>query len=302
MRSRPGPERGSSSLLRRIAAVAMVALPAFLGAGVTHATTIVPVAFDDMVRASGTVVVARVTNARASEIVTPGHGAGRGTVTPGDTRAPLARSPHDHVVAAPKDLPGPMSAGIKPGRLIVTQLTLVVEETIKGRAPATLNLRVPGGTVDGTTLEIHGLPTFEAGERYLLFLRPEAERVGDPVVGVNQGFFHLIPATPGRPAVLVTDAGDFVLAVEENRVVVKAGPQRAAERPLASREPLPEPDMGLPADTIPSEAERRYWESTEPPMTVAAMAAAVRAVPGWNRVVPIGRPVTSPPNRTGAGR
>jgi hypothetical protein len=298
MRSRPRPERGPSYPWRRIAA----AVPVLFWAGVASATTIVPVTFDDMVRASGTVVVARVAGARTSEVVTPGHGPTPGRVVPGETRAPLVRAPHDRPTVTPKDLPAPISAGIKPGRLIVTQLTLVVEETIKGRAPATLILKVPGGTLNGTTLEIQGLPNFESGERYLLFLRPDAEHVGDPVVGVNQGFFHVVPVTPGRPAVLVTDSGDFVLAIEENRVVVKAGPQRAAERPATVREPLPEPDMGLPSDSTLSEVERRYWESTEPPMTVAAMAAAVRAVAGWDRVVPIGRPSMTPSPRTGTGR
>jgi hypothetical protein len=302
MRSRPRPERGSSQLLRRIAAAAAAILPVLLGAGAVSATTLVPVSFDDMVRASGTVVVARVASARTSEAVTPGYRPTQGRVAPGETRAPLARTPYDRSAAAPQGLPAPMSAGIKPGRLIVTQLTLVVEETIKGRAPATLILKVPGGTLNGTTLEIHGLPKFESGERYLLFLRPDAERVGDPVVGVNQGFFHVVPVRAGQPSALVTESGDFVLAVEENRLVVKAGPQRATERPAPAREPMPDPEMGFPSETGLSEVERRYWESTEPPMTVAAMAAAVHAVPGWDRVVPIGRPLMSPPSRTGVTR
>lgn len=55
--------------------------------------------------------------------------------------------------------------------LIVTHARLAVEEAIKGAAgPATV--AIEGGTVNGITLHVSGLPSLSRGERAVFFLTP----------------------------------------------------------------------------------------------------------------------------------
>lgn len=56
------------------------------------------------------------------------------------------------------------------GRLIVSEAMVQVEETVAGRAPGVVTLRTAGGTVGGLTVKAHGFPSFEVGDRVLLFV------------------------------------------------------------------------------------------------------------------------------------
>ena len=52
----------------------------------------------------------------------------------------------------------------------VSRIQLQVEETLKGAGAETLRLDLDGGTIDGLTLRISGLPLLEPGERAVFFL------------------------------------------------------------------------------------------------------------------------------------
>ena len=54
--------------------------------------------------------------------------------------------------------------------LIVSQVQLQVEETLKGAAAGSLSLAVEGGTLNGVTLRVSGLPTMAVGERAVFFV------------------------------------------------------------------------------------------------------------------------------------
>jgi hypothetical protein len=70
------------------------------------------------------------------------------------------------------------------GNHIYTMVTILAENTLKGVVPGNqLTLEVPGGTVGDLTEAVSDMPTFEAGEEVVLFLK------GNPpvVVGGYQG-------------------------------------------------------------------------------------------------------------------
>lgn len=72
---------------------------------------------------------------------------------------------------------------------IYTQVTLSVEQTIKGEVKETVNVRVPGGELNGQTLWVEDAPSFQMGERVVVFLE---EREGTfTVVGGFQGKFTI---------------------------------------------------------------------------------------------------------------
>lgn len=58
------------------------------------------------------------------------------------------------------------------GTRIVTDVTMRLTETLKGRAAPRVTFKIPGGTVGGLTLNVSETPTFTKGEQAVVFLRP----------------------------------------------------------------------------------------------------------------------------------
>jgi len=71
------------------------------------------------------------------------------------------------------------------GRAIKTYVTFRVEDVWKGSVGAVTQLEFLGGTVDGTTMEVVGMPTFRDGQRGVLFV--SGERAVSPLVGFWHG-------------------------------------------------------------------------------------------------------------------
>jgi hypothetical protein len=60
-------------------------------------------------------------------------------------------------------------------QLIVSQVALRVEETLKGTPAAAVMLNLEGGTIGTLTLHVSSLPTLSAGERAVFFLDPTSD-------------------------------------------------------------------------------------------------------------------------------
>jgi hypothetical protein len=71
------------------------------------------------------------------------------------------------------------------GRAIMTDVTFRVEDVWKGTVGAVTMLEFMGGTVDGMTMEVVGMPQFEVGQRNVLFV--SGERSVSPLVGFMYG-------------------------------------------------------------------------------------------------------------------
>ena len=87
-------------------------------------------------------------------------------------------------------------------RHIVTYVTLKVEEAMKGDPGASYTVRMFGGTVDGTTMEVSDTPKFQVGDRDILFVEHNGTQFV-PLVGIMHGRFH-VKADAERGADVVT--------------------------------------------------------------------------------------------------
>jgi hypothetical protein len=81
------------------------------------------------------------------------------------------------------------------GRIVLTEVIVQVEEKILGAAPGVVVLRTAGGTVGGYTVEAHGFPKFEVGERAVLFLH-NSSNVAE-VTGYRQGQYRIVREKSG---------------------------------------------------------------------------------------------------------
>ncbi len=94
--------------------------------------------------------------------------------------------------------------------------------------PRTLDLVVPGGTLDGFTMELCGAPQFVAGERWMLFLLPQWKT--HPCAGIWQGAFRIDESASGP---VVRGHAGLVAGINSDGFVQLANTQGA--RDSASR-------------------------------------------------------------------
>jgi hypothetical protein len=247
------------------------ALAAVLAAGSgtvpALASTIKPVGFAEMVQRASVVAQGRVVNVESFW--------GRGAeIAHSDTAAKESKAPARGAVtaaaAAAAQGAAPQSLGTKGGRMIFTRVRLEVEATVKGEAGSEVELVVAGGTIGDTTAEVVGMPRFEKGGRYLLFLRDAYPTHAVPMVGVNQGFFRVVRDDRTGRDLLQRANGEYVTGVEGDRVVGTLAP---AGRPQARQTGAPVPDVPGVTATAPLRAQA--LRST--PVSLDEFTQAIRA-------------------------
>lgn len=83
------------------------------------------------------------------------------------------------------------------GTAILTEARILVEEVVAGRAPSEVVVRTFGGRVGDYVLEAHGFPTFDAGQRLLLFLY-DAPDGSVRVTGYRLGEYRVVRGARGE--------------------------------------------------------------------------------------------------------
>jgi len=92
-------------------------------------------------------------------------------------------------------------------RVIVTRMTFRVTDTLKGTQRLLLPLEFLGGTVGDVGFEVSGVPTFDIGDRAVLFV--SGARAVSPIVGHMQGRFPINTAPDGTEHVTLHDRRAF---------------------------------------------------------------------------------------------
>jgi hypothetical protein len=119
-------------------------------------------------------------------------------------------------------------------RNIYTTATFRVEDSLKGgdQVGDSLTLRLFGGTLEGRTQAVPGLPTFTQNERLVLCLLPRAgQRKAYPIVGAIQGRWVVTRDESGQDeAHREIDGADWVGP--------DGGPLDPRDLPRTAREPL----------------------------------------------------------------
>ncbi|CAN5254204.1 hypothetical protein BH20VER2_BH20VER2_09100 [soil metagenome] len=88
-------------------------------------------------------------------------------------------------------------------RRIVSFVTFKVDDTLKGNPGETYTVRMLGGTVDDTTMEVTDSPKFKVGDRDILFVENNGTQF-IPLVGIMHGRFR-VQKDPQTGADLIMD-------------------------------------------------------------------------------------------------
>ncbi len=127
------------------------------------------------------------------------------TVTRQSSLEALVRAAQRIVVAEVVDVRAERARGER-GDLPAAVVTLRILETLKGRAALQTILELPGGELDGVTLDVSGMPQFRVGDRDVLFLH-ETPGMLSPIVGVFAGRFRIRPGGSSGLVVRTHDGG-----------------------------------------------------------------------------------------------
>ena len=140
------------------------------------------------------------------------------------------------------------------GRAIIrTEVTVQVHETLAGpSAGDELTLRLLGGQADGKFMRVEGMPAFEVGREFILFVAENGRRIC-PLVGWRHGQYRIeLDASSGQRVVFRADGS----ALEGTSEVLNA--------------------LGVRS----SREQRSLIEDKPKPMTLTAFVAAIRAERG----------------------
>lgn len=89
------------------------------------------------------------------------------------------------------------------GTAVLTEARILVEEVVAGQAPAEVVVRTFGGRVGDYVLEAHGFPTFQEGQRLLLFLH-QAPDASLRVTGYRLGEYRIARGDRGQMIAMPT--------------------------------------------------------------------------------------------------
>lgn len=141
-------------------------------------------------------------------------------------------------------------------RVIFTFVEFEVQELLKGNSGKTVTLQFLGGTVGDVTLEVSGIPRFNAGDRVVLFVEKNGVHFC-PLVGMFHGKYGLHKdETTGRDMVLMYNGKPL-------RDVTEIGTGEGAEfAPKRAKVSIPADREPMPLDTFKSKIHGHLAEKT----------------------------------------
>ena len=93
-------------------------------------------------------------------------------------------------------------------RVIVTYVTIKIDDAMKGAPGGSYTIRMLGGTVDGETAEVSDAPRFKTGDRDILFVEHNGSQFV-PLVGIMHGRFHVQTDAAGREIIAKDDGASL---------------------------------------------------------------------------------------------
>jgi hypothetical protein len=110
--------------------------------------------------------------------------------------------------------------------LIYTYSKVAVTENFKGQAGGFVNVVTVGGTVDGITQTVSGMPQFEQDEEVVLFLEPSKNDLWQPV-GLSQGKFRIVKdSRTGDTEAILSLSGLQLYGTSSGTISMQDKPQR----------------------------------------------------------------------------
>jgi hypothetical protein len=96
------------------------------------------------------------------------------------------------------------------GRIIYTHYTIQVTERFKGSAASSVDIVVPGGTLNNVRQSFAGTPSFRNGDDYVFFLWTGSSGLTH-IIGLTQGLFAMSGTSSENPTATRTASSEVML-------------------------------------------------------------------------------------------
>jgi hypothetical protein len=167
------------------------------------------------------------------------------------------------------------------GRWIVTYATFAVEQSMKGDASGQLTVVTPGGTVNGIHQETIGVPTFQAGDEHVVFLRNT--RLGPSPLYFDQGTYNVAAGDHGEK--LIVPMPSNVIHIDSQRAMAVAPadePRTLAAFKSAVSESMRGTQRRLEMNAMAkAKPQTSIWTTLAANKLLVALALVGIAIAGW---------------------
>jgi hypothetical protein len=107
------------------------------------------------------------------------------------------------------------------GDRLYTRVELAVDDMVKGRPARRVQMRLPGGVLNGRRSQMVGMPAFRPGEEVVLFVTEDDPVHGAWPLGLAQGKFRIERRGVAKTAYVVQDLAG--ISFPEGAVAKRAG-------------------------------------------------------------------------------
>lgn len=114
------------------------------------------------------------------------------------------------------------SSAAQRGGILYTQVTVQVIEWLKGASAPTVEVTVPGGTLNGFRQSFSGAPKMSIGTEYVFFLWRGRSGLAQ-IIGLSQGLMDVKLDGQGKAVVTRSASAETVIDRVTGHVVVDAG-------------------------------------------------------------------------------
>ena len=102
--------------------------------------------------------------------------------------------------------------------IIYTHYQIAVSETFKGPSRSSVEIMVPGGTINGVHQTFAGSPTLNTGDEFVFFLWTNKSGI-TWITGLTQGLFNLTADSPSDPSARRPASRELMLDPKTGREV-----------------------------------------------------------------------------------
>lgn len=177
------------------------------------------------------------------------------------------------------------------GSFPFTFVTFQVESVLKGDVERQLTLRFQGGVTEKRTVVVHGMPQFETGETYLLFLDGDGT-AASPVLGWVQGQYRFAREARSGKEILVDWRGAPLLGVDAHGRWQRGEPQDLDPDAPARPAPVLLAAEGVEVTAVDVPVERRPEDIPAAAQVLQSLGSLLRARAGRPTFTP-GRSIAS---------
>lgn len=159
-------------------------------------------------------------------------------------------------------------------------------EQVQENVEDEIELTFAGGEMEGLTIKVSDVPTFEFGETYVVFTRMDGKTYASPIIGAFQGLFKvtsddisgtLYPLTYGGHSIVEIRGNDIIAGPRVSRILYGEVEVLNEEEPFKMYTIPPQPAEGMEQTNTRAQVSAMLTEKPERIMSLEEFVSEIHA-------------------------